>query len=256
MDSFDKDYNRIKNAADFFIRKNKSNLLPDDLINEAWIEWFNLNEAYNYEIFCKLFYKVIYKEINSPLLFQINDEGYYNKPKNNNKICVTCQNVLPLNSFYLITQLRQRYSYECIDCTNKRATKWYHNNKKRVLEYKNKNQEKVKVYKERFKKKNGIEHLTNTDCYIRHLILKDTSITKDYLENHPELFEKKRAELIEHRLMYGNNKGKTKLTISDVIDIKSMIGLFTLQSIADKFGVTYHTIYHIKKGNTWADVKI
>ena len=53
------------------------------------------------------------------------------------------------------------------------------------------------------------------------------------------------------RVAHGEHAGKAKLTLDDVLEIRTLVGLCRVTDLARSFGVSTHTITAIKRGVSW-----
>lgn len=64
----------------------------------------------------------------------------------------------------------------------------------------------------------------------------------------------KEDKMRDGKLLYGQNNPAAKLANTQVIEIRRLLNIKTLQTIADIYGVSKQTIWRIKQGKKWERV--
>lgn len=209
---FEDDYSNLVTIAGVFCVKNQLSIQPEELVNEAYLRFFETGEEYSLPLVQKFIYSEGIREKNRPRQIRIRDVGNIlrtdaNVPKLADLNCRVCKEALPISLFkkhYKINGLPS-YCNICLSCNNKQRIEWQKKNKEMWNEY----MKKWRIVKRtEVKKKKGrpIHELWNeanarynakqkellTDVYIKKLLRN--------VEKTPENIQAKREELLKKRL--------------------------------------------------------
>jgi len=126
-------------------------VLPDDLVNDAYIELFDKNVPYSFNDATKIIARSAFKEKDATY------SGIIAKSRMHD--CQKCGESKPVNGFYFILKNGQLLPRNiCINCYIKKQLDYYNKNKEQLLikaaDYKQANKEKIRLKKQEYYLKN------------------------------------------------------------------------------------------------------
>lgn len=150
--TFEKDYNKLLNYASQTISNRRLRCEPEDLVNEAYIEFCGFSTEYNYDLVKKLIVALAYTELDYQ---RANVSGNFKEEKVTSCTCKKCGDTKPVSGFYLrnYKSIITIFSL-CKTCYNRKISDHYYCNKEKHLErsriWKQKNAERIRLKKKQY----------------------------------------------------------------------------------------------------------
>jgi hypothetical protein len=169
---FESDYNNLVSFCKVLLKSNSFTLLPEDLVNDAYIKFIESKKDYSFETVTRIIKKSFYGE-----LFESQNQD----PTERERFCRKCNDTKPIAAFTFYWSERRKkqiVSEYCLECIN--------------------DNRKVNGYDKKYKK---LQSENLTDVYIKDVIRRHFKgeITQQMIEEKRTKISIKRSK---HKLNY------------------------------------------------------
>lgn len=203
-------YSELLNFATSLVVKRKLPIEPEDLINDAYIKFFELGEPFSLSLIRRITTSAAFKELENKYAKNSYDEAYVKIAYKDlsHQTCINCKEAKPQNHFRFRKEKGFNYIRGiCLECEAKKKQEWFEENRDKWNDYMRgyrqrtqpkQNKRQAQPIHDLWKKANHTyiekQRETLSDVYIRSL-LRGKSIT-------PETIERKRLELMAKRNVF------------------------------------------------------
>lgn len=212
---FQKDYWELTKYARAIIAKFKSTLTPDDLINSAYVDWFDSNAPYSIDTFRKIMFNSIKTDIEyHQANVSIEAIGLKSKEIETDYCCIKCNEIKPSSQFVLFIKSRNiKVTYrKCRDCRLQYYKDYnysYYPKKKNNRDYKDLRNKHSKNYIDKIRpqhNKNVVNYNLKqkeilSDIYIKTLLRAERTPQ----EITPQRIREKRQKVIDRLIKEGKD---------------------------------------------------
>lgn len=215
---FEQYYPDLIKFAKFCIRERKIPVQPEDLVNDAYIKFFDTGDEFDLKKVKDIIYKESFKEVAHKMSQNLFSDGFALKSKiRGDRVCTMCKEVKPVGAFRLAKLQGYYYVFnQCKECLNSWNIQWFKDNKELWNTYCRKWQSKKKGYEvlpwDEYVKKKRLSAKpigqAQVDAVKKYCQKRAGSLTDSYIIQvlkqrnkpfTPNDIEKKRQELFEKR---------------------------------------------------------